>query len=76
MHNKSFTADNQATVVGGRNIADEYFGAGAGLTFADLDVLAVGPAVPRCPGVRCLLEQRVRLPGVGFRRSANAGRHH
>ncbi len=46
MHNKSFTADNQATVVGGRNIADEYFGAGAGMTFADLDVLAVGPAVP------------------------------
>jgi cardiolipin synthase C len=46
MHNKSFTADNQATVVGGRNIADEYFGAGTGLTFADLDVLAVGPAVP------------------------------
>ncbi|MCC7326189.1 MAG: phospholipase D family protein [Burkholderiales bacterium] len=45
MHNKSFTADNQATVVGGRNIADEYFGAGGGLTFADLDVLAVGPAV-------------------------------
>ena len=46
MHNKSFTADNQATIVGGRNIADEYFGAGTGLTFADLDVLAVGPAVP------------------------------
>ena len=46
MHNKSFTADNQATVVGGRNIADEYFGAGSGLSFADLDVLAVGPAVP------------------------------
>jgi putative cardiolipin synthase len=45
MHNKSFTADNQATVVGGRNIANEYFGAGAGLTFADLDVVAVGPAV-------------------------------
>jgi putative cardiolipin synthase len=45
MHNKSFTADNQATVVGGRNIADEYFGAGGGLAFADLDVLAVGPAV-------------------------------
>jgi len=45
MHNKSFTADNQATVVGGRNIADEYFGAGGGLTFADLDVLAGGAAV-------------------------------
>src|SRR6476659_6763370 len=28
MHNKSFTADTQATIVGGRNIGDEYFGAG------------------------------------------------
>jgi len=45
MHNKSFTADNQATIVGGRNIADEYFAAGAGLLFADLDVLAVGNVV-------------------------------
>src|SRR5690606_31320671 len=26
MHNKSFTADNQATVLGGRNVGDEYFG--------------------------------------------------
>ncbi len=45
MHNKSFTVDNQVTIVGGRNIADEYFGVGGGLAFADLDVLAVGPAV-------------------------------
>jgi len=45
MHNKSFTADNQATVVGGRNIANEYFGAGGGLSFADLDVVAVGSSV-------------------------------
>ena len=47
MHNKSFTADNQATVIGGRNVGDEYFdavGEGA-LDFADLDVLAVGPVV-------------------------------
>ncbi len=27
MHNKSFTADNQASIVGGRNVGDEYFGA-------------------------------------------------
>lgn len=47
MHNKSFTADNQATIIGGRNIADEYFGAGQGAWFADLDVLAVGPVVDR-----------------------------
>lgn len=45
MHNKSFTADNQATIIGGRNIGDEYFAAGSGMLFADLDVLAVGPVV-------------------------------
>ncbi|MDY0006282.1 MAG: phospholipase D family protein [Spongiibacteraceae bacterium] len=45
MHNKSFTADNQVSIVGGRNIADEYFGAGGHMIFADLDVLAVGPVV-------------------------------
>lgn len=45
MHNKSFTADNQATIIGGRNIGDEYFSAGSGMLFADLDVLAVGPVV-------------------------------
>ena len=45
MHNKSFTVDNQATVVGGRNIGNEYFATGEGTSFADLDVIAMGPAV-------------------------------
>ncbi|MEC5400073.1 phospholipase D family protein [Uliginosibacterium sp. H1] len=45
MHNKSMTADNQATIVGGRNIGDEYFDAGDGVGFQDLDVLAAGPVV-------------------------------
>ena len=45
MHNKMFVADNQAGVVGGRNIGDEYFGAREGVNFADLDLLAVGPVV-------------------------------
>ena len=45
MHNKSFTADNQAAIVGGRNIGNEYFAAGTGVAFADLDVLAIGPVV-------------------------------
>jgi cardiolipin synthase C len=45
MHNKSFTVDNQVTVIGGRNIGDEYFDAGAPVQFVDLDVLAVGPIV-------------------------------
>ncbi|MGM0403502.1 MAG: phospholipase D family protein [Thermodesulfobacteriota bacterium] len=45
MHNKSFTADNQATIAGGRNVGDAYFWAAEGLLFADLDVLCVGPVV-------------------------------
>ena len=45
MHNKSFTADNQATIVGGRNVGDEYFGATDGVLFADLDVLTTGAVV-------------------------------
>lgn len=45
MHNKSFTVDNQATIVGGRNVGDEYFGAGDGSHFVDLDVLTIGPVV-------------------------------
>jgi cardiolipin synthase C len=45
MHNKSFTADNQVTVIGGRNVGDEYFGASDGLLFIDLDILAIGPVV-------------------------------
>ena len=45
MHNKSFTVDNQMTILGGRNIADEYFGAKKDARFGDLDVLSVGPIV-------------------------------
>lgn len=45
MHNKSFTADNTASIVGGRNVGDEYFGATDGVLFTDLDVLSVGPVV-------------------------------
>ncbi|MCB5186737.1 phospholipase D family protein [Methylobacillus caricis] len=45
MHNKSFTVDNQVTIVGGRNIGDEYFGATDGVLFADLDLMAIGDVV-------------------------------
>jgi putative cardiolipin synthase len=45
MHNKSFTVDGVATIVGGRNIGDEYFGTGEGVQFVDLDVFAIGPVV-------------------------------
>ncbi len=43
MHNESFTVDNPVTVVGGRNIGDEYFDANSQFEFADLDVAGFGP---------------------------------
>lgn len=45
MHNKSFTVDNVFTIVGGRNIGNEYYDADPTLEFADLDVLAIGKVV-------------------------------
>ena len=45
MHNKSFTVDNQVTIVGGRNIADEYYRTGGATEFIDEDLMAIGPPV-------------------------------
>lgn len=45
MHNKSFTVDNKVTLIGGRNIANEYFAVNSEYNFGDLDTLAVGPIV-------------------------------
>lgn len=45
MHNKSFTVDGVATIMGGRNVGDEYFGAGKNAIFVDFDVLAMGAVV-------------------------------
>jgi cardiolipin synthase C len=47
MHNKSMIADNEAAIIGGRNIGDEYFGASNDVSFGDLDVLTHGAVVPR-----------------------------
>ena len=45
MHNKSFTVDNQVTIVGGRNIADEYYQTGGKAEFIDEDLMAIGSVV-------------------------------
>jgi putative cardiolipin synthase len=50
MHNKSFSVDGIATVVGGRNIGAEYFAAREDVNFGDLDLLGFGP-VARDVGV-------------------------
>ena len=44
-HNKLMVADNTIMIVGGRNIADSYFGVHGESNFRDLDIVAVGPVV-------------------------------
>ena len=45
MHNKSLTMDNVVAVVGGRNIAEEYFQLEESGEFIDFDMLVAGPIV-------------------------------
>jgi cardiolipin synthase C len=45
MHNKLLVVDNAVGIVGGRNIADVYFGVRADHNYRDLDVLTAGPIV-------------------------------
>ena len=45
MHSKSFTVDGAASIVGGRNIADEYFQLKTKARFLDFDILVLGPVV-------------------------------
>jgi putative cardiolipin synthase len=45
MHNKSFTVDRTLSVVGGRNIGDEYFDLSDEINFRDRDVLVMGSVV-------------------------------
>ena len=45
MHNKSFSVDNAVSIIGGRNIGEEYFDLKDGAVFVDFEVLAFGPVV-------------------------------
>jgi putative cardiolipin synthase len=45
MHNKLFVMDNALAVIGGRNIADRYFGVSSKANTRDLDVAVTGPVV-------------------------------
>lgn len=47
MHNKSFTVDGVLSVVGGRNIGDEYFDLSDEINFRDRDVLVMGSVVTK-----------------------------
>ena len=45
MHNKAMIVDNRIAIVGGRNLANEYFGLHSEANFRDLELLAGGPIV-------------------------------
>jgi putative cardiolipin synthase len=45
MHNKSMVIDNQVAIMGGRNLADEYFGYDDKANFRDMELLVGGPVV-------------------------------
>lgn len=45
MHNKSMTVDGSISILGGRNIGDDYFEVDEESNFRDLDILAAGPVV-------------------------------
>jgi len=47
MHNKAMVVDDQVAIVGGRNIADEYFGLDDESNFRDLELLLGGTIVQK-----------------------------
>lgn len=46
MHNKLFIADGAMAVIGGRNVANEYYLRGVSENFIDLDAFVVGDVLP------------------------------
>lgn len=42
MHNKLFIVDNAAAIIGGRNVASNYFDDNAQMNFSDVDILFMG----------------------------------
>ena len=50
MHNKLLIADGQFAVIGGRNVANEYYGLNETYNFVDHDVLVAGASVLQASG--------------------------
>ena len=51
MHNKIMVADNHITILGGRNLGNDYFGLNRTYNFLDLDVLGLGPVARLMSGI-------------------------
>ena len=45
MHNKTFIADHQIALIGGRNMSNQYYNSSESFQFSDMDVVLVGKAV-------------------------------
>ncbi len=59
--------DNQVTLIGGRNMADEYFGANSDEDFGDIDVAGVGPVVAEVSAMfDSYWNSRAAVPVAGF----------
>lgn len=85
MHNKVMVVDNRVAVVGGRNLADHYFGYHPENNFRDMELVAGGPIVQKMANgfdtywndnwalpVTSVMEQR-SWPGAPQPASAGAG---
>jgi len=67
MHNKSFTADGSLTIIGGRNIGEEYFDLETDVKFDDFEVLALGPVVAEVgEGFDAFWNSELALPVAAF----------
>jgi cardiolipin synthase C len=51
MHNKLFVVDNEVSILGGRNIGNDYFDLDTDNAFRDFDVLEVGPVTRQASAV-------------------------
>lgn len=72
MHNKSFTVDNQVSIVGGRNIADEYFELLGDTEFVDFDMLTVGPVAAEISATfDRFWNHELSVPMEAFKKSRN-----
>ena len=48
LHNKLFVADGAVAIVGGRQLANEYFVRGTEVNFIDFALLVTGAVLPAC----------------------------
>jgi cardiolipin synthase C len=66
MHNKVMLADNQIALIGGRNLADEYFGQHTQANFRDMELMLRSGDAGTQQLFRPLLEQQLVLSGIRY----------